>query len=74
MKNRFSSAFGASSRNDQHSNGIEESIKQQALAEEEAAMNQYKVRIFINIKSKLISPFLSNGPTNLVQWNQSFVV
>lgn len=39
----FSSAFGASGRSDQYGNGIDESIKQQALAEEEAAMNQYKV-------------------------------
>ncbi|XP_031621245.1 phosphatidylinositol-binding clathrin assembly protein LAP isoform X2 [Contarinia nasturtii] len=44
-------AFGASAstRNDQYSNGIDESIKQQALAEEEAAMNQYK-------QTKVISP------------------
>lgn len=41
-----SSSFGtaaASTRYDQHANGIDESIKAQALAEEEAAMNQYKV-------------------------------
>ena len=38
-----SSGFGATSRGDQYANGIDETIKQQALAEEEAAMNQYKV-------------------------------
>ncbi|XP_055318583.1 phosphatidylinositol-binding clathrin assembly protein LAP isoform X8 [Sitodiplosis mosellana] len=38
-----SSGFGASgARGDQYANGIDESIKQQALAEEEAAMNQYR--------------------------------
>lgn len=43
-----SSAFGAAapSRNDQYANGIDESIKQQALAEEEAILNQYKVYTF----------------------------
>lgn len=43
IKNILSSGFGATSRNDQYANGIDESIKQQALAEEEAMMNQYKV-------------------------------
>lgn len=41
-----STSFGtaaASTRYDQQPNGIDESIKAQALAEEEAAMNQYKV-------------------------------
>lgn len=49
--NLLSSAFGApAGRNDQYGNGIDESIKQQALAEEEAAMNQYKVRTTPRIK------------------------
>lgn len=41
-----STSFGtaaASTRYDQQPNGIDESVKAQALAEEEAAMNQYKV-------------------------------
>ena len=41
-----STAFGtaaANTRLDSHTNGIDESLKQQVLAEEEAAMNQYKV-------------------------------
>ena len=43
-----STAFGtaaANTRLDSHTNGIDESLKQQVLAEEEAAMNQYKVLI-----------------------------
>lgn len=45
-----SSSFGtaaASTRFDSHTNGIDETIKAQALAEEEAAMNQYKVCIVL---------------------------
>lgn len=39
-----SNAFGiANGRLDSQINGIDESLKQQALAEEEAAMNQFKV-------------------------------
>lgn len=44
-----STSFGsaaASARFDAHPNGIDESVKAQALAEEEAAMNQYKVNRF----------------------------
>ena len=44
-----STAFGtaaANTRLDSHTNGIDESLKQQVLAEEEAAMNQYKVLNF----------------------------
>ncbi|GAB0098532.1 phosphatidylinositol-binding clathrin assembly protein LAP [Sergentomyia squamirostris] len=47
-----SSSFGtaaASARFDNHTNGIDEALKAQALAEEEAAMNQYK-------QSKVSSP------------------
>lgn len=44
-----SSSFGtaaASAKFDSHANGvIDDAIKAQALAEEEAAMNQYKVHI-----------------------------
>lgn len=41
-----SSSFGtaaASGRFDAHGNGIDDAVKAQALAEEEAAMNQYRV-------------------------------
>lgn len=43
-----STSFGtaaASARFDAHPNGIDESVKALALAEEEAAMNQYKVSV-----------------------------
>lgn len=52
-----STAFGtaaANTRLDSHTNGIDESLKQQVLAEEEAAMNQYK--------AKVSSPTSSSGP------------
>lgn len=45
-----SSSFGtaaASARFDTHTNGIDDEITAQALAEEEAAMNQYKVCSFL---------------------------
>lgn len=45
----FSSTFGTGggARYDAHaSNGIDDVTRAQALAEEEAAMNQYKVRLF----------------------------
>ncbi|XP_055699092.1 phosphatidylinositol-binding clathrin assembly protein LAP isoform X50 [Phlebotomus papatasi] len=54
-----SSSFGtaaASARFDNHTNGIDEALKAQALAEEEAAMNQYK--------SKVSSPGGTNSSTN----------
>ncbi|XP_059621967.1 phosphatidylinositol-binding clathrin assembly protein LAP isoform X10 [Phlebotomus argentipes] len=54
-----SSSFGtaaASARFDNHTNGIDEALKAQALAEEEAAMNQYK--------SKVSSPGGPNSSTN----------
>jgi len=53
-----STAFGtaaANARLDSHTNGIDESLKQQVLAEEEAAMNQYK--------AKVSSPTSSGGPS-----------
>ncbi|XP_055699055.1 phosphatidylinositol-binding clathrin assembly protein LAP isoform X15 [Phlebotomus papatasi] len=55
-----SSSFGtaaASARFDNHTNGIDEALKAQALAEEEAAMNQYK-------QSKVSSPGGTNSSTN----------
>ncbi|KAL7036416.1 hypothetical protein ACKWTF_008803 [Chironomus riparius] len=51
-----SSSFGtaaASAKFEQHTNGIDEGMKAQALAEEEAAMNQYK-------QSKVGSPTATN--------------
>lgn len=45
-----SSAFGTAATNGrlENTNGIDESLKQQILAEEEAAMNQYKVIYLIH--------------------------
>nr|CAD7440233.1 unnamed protein product [Timema bartmani] len=65
-----STAFGtaaASTRLDSHSNGIDETLKQQVLAEEEAAMNQYKVSVkarhdLVVSASKVSSP-TSGGPS-----------
>nr|CAD7457318.1 unnamed protein product [Timema tahoe] len=66
-----STAFGtaaASTRLDSHSNGIDETLKQQVLAEEEAAMNQYKVSVkarhdlVVSAVSKVSSP-TSGGPS-----------
>lgn len=56
-----SSSFGnaaASTRLDNQPNGasplfIDDTLKQQALAEEEAAMNQYKVNITLYFKTRL---------------------
>uniref|UniRef100_A0A6M2DVC5 Putative clathrin assembly protein n=1 Tax=Xenopsylla cheopis TaxID=163159 RepID=A0A6M2DVC5_XENCH len=50
-----SNAFGSAAQSSrlENSNGIDETLRQQALAEEEAAMNQYK--------SKLQSPTNSSG-------------
>ncbi|XP_037925054.1 phosphatidylinositol-binding clathrin assembly protein LAP isoform X18 [Hermetia illucens] len=63
-----SSSFGtaaASTRFDSHTNGIDETIKAQALAEEEAAMNQYKSKVAspTNSSNMLTNPFLSS-PTS----------
>ncbi|KAK7872524.1 hypothetical protein R5R35_013764 [Gryllus longicercus] len=59
-----STAFGTAANNtrlDSHtgSNGIDESLKQQALAEEEAAMNQYKAKVSSPTASST-NPFLSS--------------
>uniref|UniRef100_A0A1A9WFM9 ENTH domain-containing protein n=1 Tax=Glossina brevipalpis TaxID=37001 RepID=A0A1A9WFM9_9MUSC len=65
-----SSAFGsaaASSKFD-NSNGIDEQLKAQALAEEEAAMNQYKSKVSsptsggAGTNAALTNPFLSSPP------------
>lgn len=65
-----SSAFGtaaASSKFDT-SNGIDEQLKAQVLAEEEAAMNQYKVSwILLSIKCPLINWLFSACSLVLVQ-------
>ncbi|XP_077294742.1 phosphatidylinositol-binding clathrin assembly protein lap isoform X3 [Arctopsyche grandis] len=65
------SSFGsaaASTRLDQHpTNGsqaafIDDVLKQQALAEEEAVLNQYKVQSPTNSAAMATNPFLSSGP------------
>lgn len=53
-RSTFGASAPSSTRYDQHANGIDESVKAQALAEEEAAMNQYKVKI----KQIHYSPFI----------------
>lgn len=62
-----STAFGtaaANARLDSHTNGIDESLKQQVLAEEEAAMNQYKAKVSSPTGgSQSTNPFLSS-PTS----------
>ncbi|XP_049780900.1 phosphatidylinositol-binding clathrin assembly protein LAP isoform X7 [Schistocerca cancellata] len=62
-----STAFGtaaANARLDSHTNGIDESLKQQVLAEEEAAMNQYKAKVSSPTSgSQSTNPFLSS-PTS----------
>jgi hypothetical protein len=58
-----SSSFGtaaASAKFESHSNGIDESMKAQALAEEEAAMSQYKV-LHHQQQALLIKHFLLNS-------------
>ncbi|XP_037027506.1 phosphatidylinositol-binding clathrin assembly protein LAP isoform X24 [Bradysia coprophila] len=63
-----SSSFGtaaASTRFDNHANGIDESLKAQALAEEEAAMNQYRQTKLTSPTSGMAAvnnPFLSSPP------------
>lgn len=63
----FRSAFGATARNENHSNGIDESIKQQALAEEEAILNQYKSKLASptgGASAAANNPFLSSPTTS----------
>ncbi|XP_037027324.1 phosphatidylinositol-binding clathrin assembly protein LAP isoform X3 [Bradysia coprophila] len=62
-----SSSFGtaaASTRFDNHANGIDESLKAQALAEEEAAMNQYRTKLTSPTSgmAAVNNPFLSSPP------------
>lgn len=61
-----SSSFGtaaASTRFDTSANGIDDEIKAQALAEEEAAMNKYKTKVSSPTNSgALTNPFLSSPP------------
>ncbi|XP_070509926.1 phosphatidylinositol-binding clathrin assembly protein LAP isoform X6 [Chironomus tepperi] len=59
-----SSSFGtaaASAKFDQHTNGIDEGMKAQALAEEEAAMNQYKSKVG---SPTATNPFLASPPAS----------
>ncbi|XP_049885825.1 phosphatidylinositol-binding clathrin assembly protein LAP isoform X8 [Pectinophora gossypiella] len=71
-----SSSFGnaaASTRLDNQPNGamfIDDTLKQQALAEEEAAMNQYKNKVQSPTNSAANNPFLSSASTN----NQQSIV
>ncbi|EFN85867.1 Phosphatidylinositol-binding clathrin assembly protein LAP [Harpegnathos saltator] len=62
-----STAFGTAASNarlDQTGNGhIDEALRQQALAEEEAAMNQYKAKVQSPSGGPSTNPFLSS-PTN----------
>ncbi|KAL5273117.1 PICALM family protein [Megaselia abdita] len=60
-----SASFGATVAKFDNTNGIDESIKAQALAEEEAAMNQYKVQQKLSPgfdNSAVNNPFLSSPP------------
>lgn len=57
-----SNAFGnvvANGRFDAPANGIDESLKLQVLAEEEAAMNQFKSKV--NSPPSGVNPFLNNS-------------
>lgn len=65
-----SSSFGtaaASTRFDAHTNGIDDAVKAQALAEEEAVMNQYRVRIPIR------SPLIENLVLHISLFFSSFL-
>lgn len=60
-----SNAFGnvvANGRFDTPANGIDETLKLQALAEEEAAMNQFKSKV--NSPPSSVNPFLSNSSSS----------
>lgn len=60
-----SNAFGnvvANGRFDTPANGIDENLKLQALAEEEAAMNQFKSKV--NSPPSSVNPFLSNSSSS----------
>ncbi|PSN51551.1 hypothetical protein C0J52_09512 [Blattella germanica] len=73
-----STAFGtaaANTRLDSHTNGIDESLKQQVLAEEEAAMNQYKAKVSSPTSGSAPStnPFLSSPTSGASNANQPIV-
>ncbi|XP_067013304.2 phosphatidylinositol-binding clathrin assembly protein LAP isoform X3 [Anabrus simplex] len=76
-----STAFGtaaANTRLDSHANGIDETLKQQVLAEEEAAMNQYKAKVSSPTSTApSTNPFLSSptstGGPNAQQSQQPIV-
>ncbi|XP_075228060.1 phosphatidylinositol-binding clathrin assembly protein lap isoform X3 [Lycorma delicatula] len=60
--NSTSSAFGTAA---QQAEGVEESLRQQALAEEEAAINHYKAKVQspTNNAAPSTNPFLISSPT-----------
>ncbi|XP_052119964.1 phosphatidylinositol-binding clathrin assembly protein LAP isoform X10 [Frankliniella occidentalis] len=58
-----SSAFGtaaSSARLDEHGGQIDEALRRQVLAEEEAAMNQYKAKVSSPTAAASTNPFLSS--------------
>ncbi|KAK3926190.1 Phosphatidylinositol-binding clathrin assembly protein LAP, partial [Frankliniella fusca] len=58
-----SSAFGtaaSSARLDEHGGQIDEALRRQVLAEEEAAMNQYKAKVSSPTTAASTNPFLSS--------------
>ncbi|CAO1412730.1 unnamed protein product [Diamesa serratosioi] len=64
--NSTSSSFGtaaASAKFESQSNGIDDSLKAQVLAEEEAAMNQYKSKVS-SPTGAATNPFLSSPPSS----------
>ncbi|XP_031347601.1 phosphatidylinositol-binding clathrin assembly protein LAP-like isoform X1 [Photinus pyralis] len=65
-----STAFGtvvANGRSDSHTNGIDEQIKQQLLAEEEAAINQFKSKVQSPNAANNNNPFLDAPSTGVAQ-------
>ncbi|XP_063224930.1 phosphatidylinositol-binding clathrin assembly protein LAP isoform X4 [Bacillus rossius redtenbacheri] len=72
-----SSAFGtaaANARLDAHANGIDEHLRQQVLAEEEAAMNQYKAKVSSPTSAASTNPFLSSNQQQPQQQQQQPIV
>lgn len=65
-----STAFGtvvANGRSDSHTNGIDEQIKQQLLAEEEAAINQFKSKVHSPNAANNNNPFLDTPSAGVAQ-------
>ncbi|KAK5642691.1 hypothetical protein RI129_008858 [Pyrocoelia pectoralis] len=63
-----STAFGtvvANGRSDSHTNGIDEQIKLQLLAEEEAAINQFKSKVQSPNAANNNNPFLDASPASV---------